>query len=684
MIRTDFPYTVEEIENVWVTLSDGTRLAARLWLPQGCLSEPAPAVLEYLPYRKDDGTAWQDSTRHPYFAGFGYAAVRVDIRGSGDSDGILYDEYLAQEQDDALEVIAWIAEQPWCSGSVGMIGYSWGGFNGLQIAARRPPALGAIVTAYSTDDRYLDDCHHMGGCVLGSDLLKWASSMRTINSLPPDPRFRDDWRELWLDRLERTPAYIEAWLTNQRYNDYWKHGSVAEDYSAIQAAVYAVGGWADPYTNAVPRLMEHLSCPRKGLIGPWKHVLPYRGTPEPTIGFLQECIRWFDHHLKGVDNGIDAEPMMTVWMQEPVPPARDYESRPGRWVTSDSWPFEDVRREEWALTHDRRLQPAESGAVTVLPRAVPDFSADPLVIIGDQLNGVTQGVWCPNGMKAELSGDQQPDDATALTFDSEPLGARMELLGVVEVRLDVTADQPDALVAARLCDVAPDGSSTLITWGLLNLTHRDSHEEPEPLVPDQRYSVRFPLNVIAQAVPAGHRVRLALSPTYWPSAWPSPVPVALSTHVDGSSAVSLPVCDPAVDLESFEPRFPPAEMSPPLALAGDRAERKRTIEHDEDIGELLMVDVELREQMLETTGTRDTEIQIDTWSIHSARPLSASVHCERQFELEREGWSIRIRTVDEMCSDATEFIVRDTLEAWENGESVFRRESEKRIPRDLV
>jgi hypothetical protein len=672
MIRTDFPFSVDEIENVWMTLSDGTRLAIRMWLPQGSLAAPVPAVLEYLPYRKDDGTAWQDSTRHPYFAGFGYAAVRVDMRGSGDSDGILYDEYLRQEQDDALEVIAWIAEQPWCSGRVGMIGYSWGGFNGLQIAARRPPALGAIVTAYSTDDRYTDDCHYQGGCVLGSDLLKWASTMRAINALPPDPRFREDWREVWLDRLERTPAYIEAWLSHQRYDEYWKQGSVAEDYGAIQAAVYAVGGWADAYTNAVPRLIENLDCPRKGLIGPWKHILPYRGAPEPAIGFLQECVRWFDRHLKDIDNGIDAEPLLSVWMQEPVPPATDYDMRPGRWIAGEGWSVANVSTERWVL-----------GADGSLHEGAAPFSAEPVTIVGEQGTGLTQGVWCANGMKEELPGDQRLDDARSLRFDSEPLERRIELLGTVEVALEVAVDQPLALVAARLCDVAPDGASTLITWGMLNLTHRDRHESPQPLETGRRYSVRIPLNVIGQAVPAGHRMRLALSPTYWPSAWPSPVQVTLSVFADGESHVALPVHDPAAETLTA-PQFGQPEMAAPVELFGERALRSRLFEPGATDVCQIITDEEVREQLLAPTGTRDTEVNIDTWSISAGTPLSAGVRCERTFELEREGWSVRVHAVSEMTCDETSFHVSDSLEAYEGGEPVFGRTSEIAIPRDLV
>ncbi|TMJ94192.1 MAG: CocE/NonD family hydrolase, partial [Actinobacteria bacterium] len=250
-VKRDFPRAVRVIQHAWIPLSDGCRLAARIWLPEDAEEDPVPALLEYIPYRKNDATATRDARMHPYFAGHGYGAARVDLRGSGDSDGILLDEYLEQEQDDALEVIAWLAAQPWCTGRVGIIGKSWGGFNGLQIAARRPPELGAVVTVASTDDRYADDVHYMGGCLLGSDMLSWASAMLAFNARPPDPAVVGErWREQWLERLERTPPFVEAWLAHQRRDAYWRHGSVCEDYAMIECPVYAVGGWADAYTNA--------------------------------------------------------------------------------------------------------------------------------------------------------------------------------------------------------------------------------------------------------------------------------------------------------------------------------------------------------------------------------------------------------------------------------------------------
>ena len=338
MIVTTFPRAVRVIEHTSIPLQDGTMLAARIWLPEDAEQNPVPAILEYLPYRKRDGTYDRDSLTHPYLAGHGYAGVRVDIRGSGESDGLLSDEYAQQDQDDALEIIAWLAAQPWCSGAVGMMGISWGGFNGLQVAARRPPALKAIVTICSTDDRYADDVHYMGGAKLTAG-FGWASFFFGAMCHPPDPALVGDrWRAMWLDRLENLPLFLEIWTRHPRRDDYWRHGSVCEDFGAIQCPVYAVGGWTDGYTNAIPRLLERLAVPRKGLIGPWGHAYPHFALPGPQIGFLQDMLRWWDHWLKGLDTGVMDEPMLRAWMIDSVKPATHHDTLPGRWVGEASWP----------------------------------------------------------------------------------------------------------------------------------------------------------------------------------------------------------------------------------------------------------------------------------------------------------------------------------------------------------
>lgn len=338
IIRTAFPYETTH-DDVRIPMPDGARLYARIWRP--LTDEPVPALLEYLPYRLTDWTAPRDAQRHPWYAGHGYASVRVDVRGHGNSEGRPGDEYDARELADGVAVVEWLAAQPWCTGSVGMFGISWGGFNSLQIAALAPEPLKAVVTVCSTDDRYDNDVHYMGGSVLAVDMHAWAATMLAFAARPPDPRHvGDGWREQWLARLDAVEPLVDTWLAHQTRDAYWKHGSVCEDYAAIGAAVLAVGGWHDPYRDTVLRLVEHLPKDRvRGLIGPWSHQYPDRGLPPgPAIGFLQETLRWWDHWLKGEDTGVLAEPLLRSWISDPHPPATSYAELPGRWVGDDAWP----------------------------------------------------------------------------------------------------------------------------------------------------------------------------------------------------------------------------------------------------------------------------------------------------------------------------------------------------------
>lgn len=660
-VRSDFPRPVREIENTWLYLSDGTRLAARIWLPEDADADPVPAVLEYLPYRKTDGTALRDSRRQPYLAGHGYAAVRVDMRGTGDSDGVLTDEYTEQEQEDALEILAWLREQPWCDGGLGLWGISWGGFNALQIAARRPPGLGAIMTLCSTDDRYADDVHYRGGCVLALDMLTWASSMLTWNARPPDPRiYGEGWRQAWRLRLETLTPWIERWLGHQRRDDYWRHGSVCEDFAAIECPVYAVGGFADGYTNAVPRLLAGLSVPRKGLIGPWAHAFPEDALPGPSIGFLQETVRWFDHWLKGIDTGLMDEPMLRVWMQESVEPRPMYEVRPGRWVAEEAWPSPRISARVW------EVPPAE-----------------PRELVGVQSCGAEAGVWCAEGQSADLAGDQRADDAVSVTVDSVPLEKPLELLGFPVAILELVVDRPLALIAVRLCDVFPDGTSALVTRGLLNLTHRGGHERLEPLEPGRAYEVSVPLDLTAYAVPAGHRLRVAVSPTYWPWAWPSPEPVTLAV---ASGRLALPERPPRPeDTELAD--FGEPESAPALALEEESAAPQgRSIRRqlatglveqvfDWDVGgSVRFVDIDLA-----STDTSRT-----VYSIREGDPLSAEVRFHASSGMARGDWSMCSEVTSSMTADAEAFHVVTELEVHEGAQQVFARTWTHRFPRDGV
>ncbi|MDX6523704.1 MAG: uncharacterized protein QOI17_1217 [Gaiellales bacterium] len=669
-IVREFPRSVRVIENIWIPLSDGTRLAAKLWLPTDADTDPVPAVFEFLPYRKRDGTAARDELLYPYLAGHGYAGVRVDLRGHGDSDGLPEDEYTPQEQADGVEAISWIAEQPWCTGAVGMQGISWGGFNGLQIAAHRPPALKAIITLCSTDDRYADDVHYKGGLVLGLDMLHWDTYMLLANAEPPDPEMVGDerWRELWLERVDASQPLAETWLAHQRRDDYWKHGSVIEDHAAIECAVYAVGGWQDGYTNAIPRLLEGLSCPRKGLIGPWGHTWPQSGSPLPAIGFLQESVRWWDHWLKGADNGIMDEPMLRAWVQDSVRPASTHVERPGRWVTAAGWP-----------------PPSDTTALYLGEHGLSAEPGDPTQrsIRGRQICGLDSGAWCGEGDTSDDPDDQRADDGMSLTFDSQPLEHDLHLLGFPRAVLELTSDRPLALVCVRLCEVFPDGASKLVTRQILNLCHRDSHEHPQPLEPGRPYAVTVELDSIGHVLAAGNRVRVAISPTYWPWAWPSPERVTLSIETGSDTRLELPVRQ--VERES-EIRFEPAETSPaltvePIAIEPGSYESR----YDATTGL-----AELRWSWagggfrLPEDGLEYTQSESNYCSIRDNEPLSAKAESVRQITLGRDDWQTRIETRSTMTADADSFLVTTVLDAYEGEVRVFSRTWDASIARDLT
>lgn len=666
---------VRVLDPSWIPLADGTRLCARIWLPDTAQAEPVPAILEYLPYRKDDAHALADAAVHPYFAAHGYASVRVDIRGSGDSDGILTDEYSRQEHDDALEVIAWIAAQPWCTGAVGMMGISWSGFNSLQVAARRPPALKAIITACSTDDRYDNDVHYMGGVPLGYYLLPWASVMLAFNARPPDPAIVGErWRELWEERLAHNVDLSELWLEHQPRDEYWRHGSICEDYAAIACPVLAVSGWADAYVDAVFRMLEHLECPRRGLIGPWGHQWPHQGVPGPAIGFLQEAVDWWDQWLKGIDRGVMDEPMLRAWMPEPFVADSSAASRPGRWIAEPTWP--PPAPAPAPAPHARfvldatGLTPAEHDQA---PPAINLRHGSPQTV------GLDAGAWCAYGNPGDLPGDQRRDDALSLALDSPPLDERAELFGRPQLRLRVASDQPQAFLVARLCDLAPDGRSTLVTRGVLNLCHRAGHDAPRPLESGVAVDVELSLKSIAYAVPAGHRLRLALSTSYWPWLWPSPAPVTLTV---AAGALTLPVRLPRPEDDDLRPLPPPETPAPlPVVRLRDPAP-ELTVTQDRIAG---AVEYAMRRNFAGAyrlpSGLEYDDDDPVTFSIREDDPLSAEVRCERRIELRRDGWNTRVDVRATMSADAVDYHVSSTIDAYEGAQHIHSRTHTHTIPR---
>ena len=677
-IITRFDNRMVEVPDMGIVMPDGCRLSARVWMPEDAQENPVPAVLEYIPYRKRDGTLPRDEMMHPYVAGHGYACVRVDMRGNGDSQGLMQDEYTAQELQDACDVIAWLAAQPWCSGSVGMMGKSWGGFNCLQTAFLQPPALKAVISVCSTTDRFADDIHFKGGCLLGEN-FGWGAVMLSYSSRPADPVLRPDWREEWLARLEAEPWLAPRWAAHQARDAYWRHGSICEDYARMQVPVLSWGGWADNYMNTVDHLVRNTHA--KGIVGPWVHQYPHTAVPGPAIGFLQEAVRWWDRWLKGIENGAEGDPAYRAYMLHSAPPDASAAHRPGHWVAEPVWPSPRV---SVATLH---LGRAEGGCLppsgcALTPRGylgTDEGGGFALSFNTPQHLGMQSGEFFPMGLNAEMPGDQAADDAVSLCFDGEVLTAPLDLLGAAELVLRLASDQPLGFVVARLCDVGPDGSSVRIAHGMLNLCHRRSMAAPAPMVPGQAEEVRIVLDQMAYRLAPGHRLRLALSNSYWPFVWPSPMAGIITVS---GGRLELPVH------EGSGPEWTPPdpEIAPPWQHRVLRAGKtRRYVETDLIAGtHALVVEDDLGDVENLSHGLCSGETLSERWEIRADDPLSAVATHVWEQRLSRGDWRVRTQAWARMTATATHLCMEARLTAWEGDSQVFQRHFKDEVARDFV
>lgn len=676
-IRTSFSHETTH-EDLWIPLPDGTRLHARVWRP--LTDAPVPALLEYLPDRLTDRTAPRDWQRHPWYAGHGYASVRVDARGHGNSEGVPADPYGESERADGVEVIHWLADRPWCSGAVGMFGISRGGFASLRIAALAPEPLKAIVTVCATDDPYDNDGHRLGGAVLAVETHARAATALADVARPPDPVHVGQvmWRDMWVKRLEKVEPFIHTWLSHPTRDAYWRQAGVREDggHGGIRAAVLAVGGWHDPSCDTVLRLVESLPADRvRGLIGPWCHQYPDRGLPPgPAIGFLQETLRWWDHWLRptatsvpgpgpgpGVnDRDVMAQPLLRSYVMAAHPPATTYPSLPGHWVGDTAWPSPSVTPIAYALR----------GA--------------PVLVRSPQHTGVDAGRFRPVGNDADLPPNQREEDARSACFEFEVPGETW-VLGRPRVRLRLTSHSPWGQVIARVCDVAADGSSTLVTRGALNLSARYGPDQAVSWKPGSTEDVVFDLTATGYAFPSGHRIRLSLSSAYWPWIWPQPGSAAGFVLDPAGSSLELPVrareSDPRITFE--EP-----EQSEPLGVTSaatlDEPRPERLVARDVARGEWrLEVDPRQDGTRVHPDGLECTEDARDTYTIDESDPLSARTRSTRSIRLHRPElpWDARVETRSELSCDAREFITSNELICKDGNEVVFHRTWERRIPR---
>ena len=681
---------IQVTENLWIPMKDGARLAARLFLPARAAdgTRPAGVVLEYLPYRKRDGYRYRDDVAGAALAKAGIGFLRVDIRGTGDSDGAIVDEYLSPEQADCLAVIAWTARQPWCNGHVGMRGISYGSFSALQAAAAAPPALKAIVSACGTEQRYLDDVHYRGGCLI-HDQWTWAMEWQVVMRAPPDPAIvgADRWRAMWRERLDAARPITIDWNEHQTDDAMWRHGSI-EDYGAIKAAVFNVGAMLDSYLPSATRMMVRAPhVPQKALIGPWAHKWPgypqpaghvgaptaaANGVPGPGVDWLPIEARWWRHFLGGEANGILEEPRITAFRQDLPAAAAWPRDTPGAWVSEPAWPSAGIVRHRLMLNAD---------GLAVTP--------GPAIRVPHRTN-LTIGF---ANRQSDASGDpagwwreQSEDDALSLVFDSAPLAAPLDIMGEAVFRLRVRADRPVAKLCARLSEVTPEGFSHFVTYALLNLTHRDSHAHPAPLEPGHDYDVTLTAQFACYRFHGGSRIRVALSETWWPVVWPSPEMVTLEI-TSGVSSVDLPVrparADPAPPFTVIPNLYdtPGTKPAPYLDRLGGVTVTgppgRRTFSLEEGSAEPTL-------EPVPDIGTVYGEAYRVRRTIREDDPNSAEIEAEAINTLTRGDWRVKMRAWSRGRSTPAHFHCEETFEAWDGETRIVHRQWSKAIPRILV
>ena len=653
-----FPVAIDR--RVFVEMDDGVLIALTVYRPDSANDGPFPTIVESLPYRKDDAFYSADWGTYTYLGARGFAGVRIDIRGTGASTGVIEDEYVPREQQDTLSVLRWLADQTWCSGDLGMWGVSWGGFSSLQTAMLQPPELKAIAPVHATHDRFACDVHYTGGSLHAQEQVDWPPSMVVCNALPPDPDIvGDPWWDRWMERLEDTPQWPGTWLRHQQRDDYWLHGSPCADYESIACPTLLIGGWVDGYVDGMLAMAEHLTCPTRTVIGPWGHYRPAGGCPGPGLDHLDLLARWFGHHLRGDDNGVMDMPPLTMYVRAgppyggPTRPPFDEPPTPGYWRGEASWPPTDSAEVDFQLA---RL---DHGSLT--------WS-------GPQWVGVHAPAWDRAGRGSSPSGD---DDERSITFETTPFEEDLEILGTPMVELTITSDRAVGMLAARLMAIDPDGAGHLITRGNRNLAFLEDLSSPAGVVPGEAMDVRFPLMATSAVLPAGWRLRLALAGADFPVVWPPGERFRLEIDPERSRLV-LPMVPPRGAETRLDIPEPPPQPEPPGLREEHRSGARLTRDGSRSVYERHRFSTESQPERADLTYTSD-----ETWSIgvDDEDPATTRVEAEGQVTMERPGWRVTTRGRLRLSADAAMFHLVIDLTALHDDEVVFTRSWEDDIPR---
>ena len=663
-------YPIKIIKNQRISMPDGISLSADLYLPGA--PGKFPAVLNYIPYRKDDASVYM-GTFCTYLAERGFAGAVVDVRGTGASQGITLDEYTLQEQLDGCVVIDWLSKQPWCNGNVGMWGISYSGFNSIQVAMHNPPALKAIIPMCATDDRYMDDVHYYGGCLIGIEQVLYPAGMVTMNALPTSFDFTEEgWLNSWMRRAENNQPWILNWFRHQVEDAYWRQGSLKRDYSLIKCPVYAVGGWADGYTNPVFRMQENLHVPHKSLVGPWLHGSPNNAMPGPNIDFLNEMCRWWGHWLRGDDTGIMQEPPVAVYIQEGAAPTLFETCMPGKWRFLDRWPAPGVEEHKFYLGAQGCLNKQSLG----------DNGADAYRY--QATVGINAGVWCAVNGTDSLTRDQGADEGRSLTYTGELLADPLEILGAPKAILHVSSSAEIASFCVKINDIFPDGSSRLVCRGILNATHRFGHDQPAALIPGEIVELEIPLKYISWTFQPGHCIRVAISSADFPWVWPSPYPARNQVYWGSRqpSYVILPVVtEPSASTSQAD--FIPIKKIEPTGHSFYDPPTWQFIQNIVNGNTVLQINnrSQRKEEGSSFSIESDSQAEMGACDEHPEAAFARGCYTYNLVEGDNRT-SIAGNTV--IKSTATDFQLDIKLKIEQDGQVVIEKEWEESFPRNLV
>ena len=642
-----------------IPMPDGVHLSATLYMPDNAKpGENFPALLEYLPYRKDDATAARDYPIHHWFAAHGYVSVRVDIRGFGASEGAPTDrEYSEQEQLDGEQVIAWLAAQPWSNGKVGMFGISWGGFNSIQLAMRHPPALKAILAVDATEQLFHDDIHYIDGMM---HFDEFELNMDLAPAMTGAPEYSLDEKILG-PRFESAPWSL-LYFKHQRDGQFWS--APVRPLSEIKIPCFLIGGLLDGYRDSIPRMFEQVKAPVKAIIGPWNHTFPNDAEPGPQVEWRDQALRWWDYWLKNRNTGIMEEAPLSIYMQDWHAPDPHLKTVPGKWRGEIGWPPRNVANTTLYLydAHVLSTEPGKPGAHQL--RYVPSV-------------GVEAGFWW-----GELLTDQRPVDAFSLTYDSTPLKTDLTLLGRPHALLQVSSSAAQADWFARLSDVAPDGTVTQVTGAGLNGAQRDNSSDPKDLVPNQTYSLDIEMHLATWTFPKGHRIRLAVSNALWPMIWPTPYAMTTTLQLGGDtgSRLTLPLVPPSMyAAPQFAPPAP-SEQRSDIQSAGFPWPGDWKTERDELNGKTKVTWTGKSEETY--PWGKESDFEGITYLADDNHTETSSVQAEAEIVMALKQQTLTWQGHLTLSSDTQNLYYKYTRQLFKDGQPLKQKTWEETIPRD--